>query len=130
MGYETVLLPKWFPHQGRILAKEQFHNSYTFWAMPILIFSPFANFGKQSLQLFLKENSHFLTLEFSQDFMSIFFFKKISWKDRTQLHKNMNDQSEGTSPHFEAMVILGSIYRYIRWCWQLLNQYQSNLDIA
>ena len=27
-------------HQGRILAKEQFHNPYTFWAMPILIFSP------------------------------------------------------------------------------------------
>ena len=40
MSYETVLLPKWLSHQGRILVKEQFHNSYTFWAMPILIFSP------------------------------------------------------------------------------------------
>ena len=40
MSYETVLLPKWLSHQGRILAKEQFHNSYTIWAMPILIFSP------------------------------------------------------------------------------------------
>ena len=33
-------MPKWLSHQGRILAKEQFHNSYTFWAMPILIFGP------------------------------------------------------------------------------------------
>ena len=33
-------MPKWLSHQGRILAKEQFHNPYTFWAMPILIFSP------------------------------------------------------------------------------------------
>ena len=40
MIYETVLLPKWLSHQGRILAKEQFHSSYTFWAMPILIFGP------------------------------------------------------------------------------------------
>ena len=40
MSYETVLLPKWLSYQGRILAKEQFHNSYTFWAMSILIFSP------------------------------------------------------------------------------------------
>ena len=40
MSYETVLLPKQLSHQGIILAKEQFHNSYTFWAMPILIFGP------------------------------------------------------------------------------------------
>ena len=39
MSYETVLLPNWSSHQGRNLAKKQFHNSYTFWAMPILIFS-------------------------------------------------------------------------------------------
>ena len=40
MSYETVLLPKFFPDGTIILAKEQFHNSYTFWAIPILIFSP------------------------------------------------------------------------------------------
>ena len=39
MSYETVLLPKFSPDETIILAKEQFHNSYTFWAMPILIFS-------------------------------------------------------------------------------------------
>ena len=49
MSYETVLLPNFSPDGTIILAKEQFHNSYVFWAMPILIFSPFANFGKQSL---------------------------------------------------------------------------------
>ena len=40
MSYETVLLPKYSPDGTIILAKEQFHNSYNFWAMPILIFSP------------------------------------------------------------------------------------------
>ena len=38
--YETVLLPKFSPGGTIILAKEKFHNSYTFWALPILIFSP------------------------------------------------------------------------------------------
>ena len=51
MSYEPVLLPKFSSDGTIILAKEQVHNSYTFWAMPILIFSPFANFGKQSLRL-------------------------------------------------------------------------------
>ena len=37
MSYETVLLSKVSPDGTIILAKEQFH---TFWAMPILIFSP------------------------------------------------------------------------------------------
>ena len=40
MSDETDLLPKWLSNQGIILAKDQFHHSYTFWAMPILIFSP------------------------------------------------------------------------------------------
>ena len=40
MSYETVLLPKFSPDGTIILANEQFHNSYTFWAMPILISSP------------------------------------------------------------------------------------------
>ena len=49
MSYEPVLLPKFSPDGTMILAKEQVHNLYTFWAMSILIFSPFANFGNQSL---------------------------------------------------------------------------------
>ena len=52
MSYEPVLLPKFSPDGTIILAKEQVHNSYTFWAMSILIFSPFANFGNQSLDQF------------------------------------------------------------------------------
>ena len=39
-GWVIIIWTGRLPHQGRILAKEQFHNSYTFWAMPILIFSP------------------------------------------------------------------------------------------
>ena len=35
----TGILPKWLSHQGSILAKEQLHHLYIFWAMPILIFS-------------------------------------------------------------------------------------------
>ena len=38
--WSWFFLPKWLSYQGRILAKEQFHNSYTFWTMPILISSP------------------------------------------------------------------------------------------
>ena len=40
MSNETDLLPKWSPDWTIILAKDQFHHSYTFWTMPILIFSP------------------------------------------------------------------------------------------
>ena len=40
MSYEPVLLPKFSPDGTILLAKEQVHNSYTFWAMPFLIFSP------------------------------------------------------------------------------------------
>ena len=39
MSYETVLSPKFSTNGTIILAKEQFHNLYTFLAMPILIFS-------------------------------------------------------------------------------------------
>ena len=31
------------------MAKRQLDHSYTFWAMSIMIFSPFTNFGNQSL---------------------------------------------------------------------------------
>ena len=34
---------------GIIWAKGQLDHSYTFWAMPIMIFSPVANYGDQSL---------------------------------------------------------------------------------
>ena len=40
MSYETVLLLKFSPDGAIILAKEGFHNLYTFWTIPILIFSP------------------------------------------------------------------------------------------
>ena len=58
MSYETVLLPNFSPDGTIILAKEQFYNSYNFWAMPILIFSPFAYFGKQSLVAEKKDCCH------------------------------------------------------------------------
>ena len=38
-----VVLPKWFSYKEIILAKGQLDHSYTFWAMPIMIFSPVAN---------------------------------------------------------------------------------------
>ena len=37
---QTVILPKWSPNWRIILAKYQLGHSYTFWTMPILIFSP------------------------------------------------------------------------------------------
>ena len=49
MSDQPVLLPKWFTHGGITLAKGQLGYSYTFWTRPILIFSPVANFGQQSL---------------------------------------------------------------------------------
>ena len=49
MRDQASILPKWLSHQGRILAKEQFHNSYAFWAMPILISSLVANFAHHPL---------------------------------------------------------------------------------
>ena len=45
MSDQAVLLPKWFSHGpggshgGIILAKEQLDHSYTYWIMPIMIFS-------------------------------------------------------------------------------------------
>ena len=55
MSDQSVLLPKWFTHGGITLAKEQLGHSYTFWTMTILIFSPVANFGQQSLPSIFRE---------------------------------------------------------------------------
>ena len=49
MSDQAVLLSKWSPYERIILAKEQLCHLYTFGTMTILIFSPFANFGNQSL---------------------------------------------------------------------------------
>ena len=40
MSDQAVILPKWSPYVSIILAKGQVDHSYTFWTMPILIFSP------------------------------------------------------------------------------------------
>ena len=40
MSDQAGILPKWFSSQGIILAKGQLNHSYTFWTMPILMFSP------------------------------------------------------------------------------------------
>ena len=40
MSDRAGVLPKWFSNWGIILAKEQLDHIYTFWAMPIMIFSP------------------------------------------------------------------------------------------
>ena len=37
---QAVLLPKWFPNLRIILSKYQLGHSFTFWTMPILMFSP------------------------------------------------------------------------------------------
>ena len=42
---------KKIPHWRIILAKRQFDHWYTFWTMPILIFSPGANFGHHPLKI-------------------------------------------------------------------------------
>ena len=51
MSDQAVLLPKWLTHGGITLAKGQLGHFYTFWTMPILIFSPVPNFGQQSIVL-------------------------------------------------------------------------------
>ena len=40
MSDQAGILPKWFFIRGIILAKGQFDQTYIFWNMPILIFSP------------------------------------------------------------------------------------------
>ena len=81
MSYETLLLPNFSPDGKIILAKEQFHNSNTFWAMPILIFSPFANFGKQSL-IYNKELG-FFTLKLDSESCFIYLFHiMVKWIPR------------------------------------------------
>ena len=49
MSDKPVLLPKWSPNWRIILVKEQVDHSYTFWTMPIMIFSPGANFCNHPL---------------------------------------------------------------------------------
>ena len=53
-------MPKLLFHQVRILAKEQVHNSYTFWAMSILIFSPVYFFLRHPLLLYYFWRSGFI----------------------------------------------------------------------
>ena len=45
MSDQAVLFPKWFSKKRIILSKGQFDHSYTFWTMPVRIFSPGATFG-------------------------------------------------------------------------------------
>ena len=40
MSDQTGILPKWFSNWGIVLAKAQLEHLYTFWTIPILIFSP------------------------------------------------------------------------------------------
>ena len=49
MSDQTVLLPKWSTPRGNILAKGQLGYFHTFWTMPVMIFSPVANFGGHPL---------------------------------------------------------------------------------
>ena len=59
MSYETVLLQKFSPDGTIILVKGQSHNSYTFLAMAILIFSPVQIIMTHPLlYTFILENAH------------------------------------------------------------------------
>ena len=40
MSDQVGILPKWLSNWGITLTKGQLDNSYTFWTMPILLFSP------------------------------------------------------------------------------------------
>ena len=42
-------MPKWFPYDYIILTEKEVGHFYTFWTMPIMIFSPVSNFDDQSL---------------------------------------------------------------------------------
>ena len=49
MSDQAVLLPNLSPFEYIILSKGQLDHLYTFWTMPIIIFSPGANFGNHPL---------------------------------------------------------------------------------
>ena len=51
MSDQGVFLSKWPPNWRIILAKEQVDHSYTLWNMPIMIFSPGANFCNHPLDI-------------------------------------------------------------------------------
>ena len=51
MSDQTILLPKWCTPRGIIFAKVQLGHSYTFGTMPIMLFSPVANFGDHPLTI-------------------------------------------------------------------------------
>ena len=52
MSDKAVILPKWSPNGRIILAKGQLDHSYTFWTMPIMIFSPvYFFFGTPSISM-------------------------------------------------------------------------------
>ena len=56
MSDQPVILPKWFSYEGILLAKGQLDHSYTFWTMPIMIFSSVANFGNHPLFYFFSND--------------------------------------------------------------------------
>ena len=59
MSDQAVLFPKWFFQGGTILAKGQLYHSYTFWTMPIMIFSPVYFFSGHTLHKLFCQNSRF-----------------------------------------------------------------------
>ena len=89
MSDQAVLLPNWFTHGGITLAKGQLGHSYNFWTMSILIFSPVANFGQQSIYLNL-------CLSRSENQRILCYIKNVTWKWRTlylqfdKIHRDPN----------------------------------------
>ena len=53
MSHEADILPNWFSYKGIILAKGELNHLYTIWTMLMRIFSQFANFGNQSLSMYV-----------------------------------------------------------------------------
>ena len=94
MTYETVLLPKWLSHQRRILAEEQFRNSYTFSAMPILIFSP--------VQMIMTHPLHWRLLNF--------------WK----LYINQSVKADADVGHWFKLWKFFNLLLYVAWVSQPL----------
>ena len=74
MSDQSVLLPKWFSHGGITLAKQKLRHPYSFWTMTILIFSPVANFGQQSLPTWFFSVLTFTVFHVSTYYVSVHYF--------------------------------------------------------
>ena len=117
---------KWFSHRGIILAKGQLDNSYTFWTMSILIFSPVQIITRHRLFLSLKPNNYcFSTFSLLKRLLQINGWGKITSCSNSALVLKLSKVSNVTNKVNFFFSILWPSHNFIHFMIDLTKNSHS-----